>query len=169
MSTADKYLDAMKVALNLPSDNQLAIFFGTTRHKICSYRRGDITMSDERCIHIAQVLGIDPATVILEVQAERARKSERYSVAEVLENLLRKLNNAPALLSATIISFVLLGASDPAQANISTSHDYSNCHDGNDAIICVMSTLKRRCIIALQRVKQAFEDYVNCPFVYYTL
>ena len=98
MDTTNRYLDAVKARLGVTSDNQLAEHWHVTRQRIYQYRRGDTALSDERCLDVARILGIDAGRVMLEIQAERARKGGRQAVAETIEEVLRKLGGIAAAL-----------------------------------------------------------------------
>lgn len=91
MTASSRYLDRVKEKLALPSDRQLALHFRVTRQRISEYRRGATAFSDERCLEIAKILGIDPARLIVEIQAERARRATKGTLADVLENLLARI------------------------------------------------------------------------------
>lgn len=82
--TTGRLLDAVKERMGIESDNALARIWGVSRQKISGYRTSDYTLSDEKAIHCADFLGIDPATVLIGIQAERAANGNRPEVADVL-------------------------------------------------------------------------------------
>jgi predicted transcriptional regulator len=87
-------LNSLREKMGFKSDNQLAIYWGVSRQRIAEYRRGATLFSDEKCIEIAELLGIDAAELILEVQAERANNSARYKVGATLSRALDVLRMA---------------------------------------------------------------------------
>lgn len=98
MNTTDRLLDAYKVKLGLPSDYALSKHWHMTPQRVANWRKGVSGIAEERALSICTTLEIDPAPVLIELQAERARKSKRYDVAAVFEGLLRKLAaGVPAL------------------------------------------------------------------------
>lgn len=122
MNATIRLLDAVRAKLNITSDNQLALRWKISRQRIAEYRRGETAFSDERCIEVAEILGIDPGAVILEIHAERARKSARYAAADAFDALLRKLGTG-----VTALLCLFLAAPAPADAALSPSpyRDYS--------------------------------------------
>ncbi len=111
MNATDRLLDAAKQKLGITSDYALAKHWNLTTQRISLWRRGDSGLSDERGIEIASILGVDPAPILIELQAERARKSKHYAVADVLDGLLRKLGTG-----ATALLVLFSAAPAPADA-----------------------------------------------------
>lgn len=63
---------------NFPSYRQLALKLGITEPTMSQHRSGRAkTLSDDHCIIIAEICGIDPAIVIADQQAERASPAVR--------------------------------------------------------------------------------------------
>lgn len=98
-TTTDRYLDAVKARLCITSDYALAKKWDVTPQRIGNYRRGESALSDERCIQVAEILGIPPENVLFEIQAERARKAGKDRVSEVLESVLRRLSATAAAIT----------------------------------------------------------------------
>lgn len=73
MKTTAEYLDAVKAALNLPSDYALAKHWGVSKQDVSEYRSGKRTLGEERAIAVAKILGINPAEPLIASHAERAK------------------------------------------------------------------------------------------------
>jgi plasmid maintenance system antidote protein VapI len=115
-TTTDRYLDAVKSRLSITSDYALAKKWDVTPQRIGNYRRGESALSDERCIQVAEILGIPPENVLLEVQAERARKAGKDKVSEVLESVLRRLSATAAAMTFGLCLSAGFYADDSAAA-----------------------------------------------------
>lgn len=163
-TSTDRYLDAVKIRLNIPSDNQLAKHWNVTRQRITEYRRGVTSFSDERCIEVARILGIPAEQVLFEIQAERARKAGKTSISDLLEDVLRRLKSTPATLLAVLFSTGLLFASnDPASMNsYPVEIPYIHIHDF--AIIGIMSNCLVWIIRHLATTGTLFPRYVKRRF-----
>lgn len=111
MTATDRLLDAAKEKLGITSDYALAKHWNLTTQRISLWRRGDSGISNERGIEIAGILGVDPGPILLELEAERARKSGHLGAAAVFESLLRKLGTG---IAAVFVLF--LSAPSPADA-----------------------------------------------------
>lgn len=88
MNTVD-YLQACKTRLNITSDYALAARLGVTRSGISQYQSGRNQMGDETAVRVAEILGIDPAQVLLNLAMERARTPETQAVWSGLMNKLQ--------------------------------------------------------------------------------
>jgi plasmid maintenance system antidote protein VapI len=117
MDATNRYLDAVKSRLKLPSDYALAAHWQVTRQRISHYRRGESALSDDRCIEVARILGIPPEQVLFEIQADRARKQGHTGIAEIFERVLKRLAHAPAILAALCLSLCLLTMPKDSYAN----------------------------------------------------
>jgi predicted transcriptional regulator len=67
------YLDALRAKLHLSNDSDLARTLGVQRQTISRYRLLPVSMDDEVAMKAANLLGIRPATVLLDMYAERQR------------------------------------------------------------------------------------------------
>ncbi|NML31815.1 helix-turn-helix domain-containing protein [Paraburkholderia antibiotica] len=86
MKTTIEWLDAVKEALELPSDYAAASVLGVTRSAVSAYRNGKSTFDDETCIKVADILGVPRAAVLASMLAQRAKSEETRKVwIEVLE------------------------------------------------------------------------------------
>lgn len=73
MLSSIELLDLVKHALHLESDYALAKRLGVTKSLISMHRSRRFGMSNELALKCADVLGYDPAYVLLCVNAERAK------------------------------------------------------------------------------------------------
>lgn len=80
MKTTAEYLDAVKAALNLPSDYALAKYWGVSKQDVSEYRAGKRTLGEDRAIAVAAILGIDPAEPLIASHAERAKSDQAKEV-----------------------------------------------------------------------------------------
>lgn len=112
MNATDRLLDAAKQKLGITSDYALAKYWNVTPQRIGNWRGGLTGLSNERGIEIAGILGTDPGPILLELEAERARKSGHLDAAAVFESLLRKLGSG---LTALLVLFLAVPA--PADAS----------------------------------------------------
>lgn len=71
MKTAE-YLDAIKARHNLPSDYAAAKLIGVTRSAVSRYRHGADSFADPVALRVAELLDLDPASVLIDCQMERA-------------------------------------------------------------------------------------------------
>lgn len=76
MKTTIQYLDAIKEALDLPSDYAAAKHLHVTRAAVSRYRNGEGAFDDTTALRVAEILGIEPMEVIAAANAERARDEE---------------------------------------------------------------------------------------------
>ena len=135
MTTAtNRYLDAVKIKLGIPSDGQLAAHWNITKQRISHYRSGESALGDDRCFEVAEILGIPPEKVLLEIQAERARKAGNAKVSEVLENVLRRLAASPAVyvFCAMAIGVILTPETAVAQTQQTAAICKSDTHNGQN-------------------------------------
>lgn len=90
MGTID-YLDALRVRLGVHSDNALSKQLGVTRNCISNYRHGRSSLDPAIALKVADLLGHDRAAVYLDIEAERARKTNNTAALHVIEELQRRL------------------------------------------------------------------------------
>lgn len=125
MDATGRYLDAIKSRLNIPSDYALAAHWNVTRQSISDYRRGVKTLGDDRCMEVARILDLPPEQVLLEIQADRARKQGHHSIADILERVLKRLAHAPAILAGLCLSLCLLTMPKDSDAMTRENADYA--------------------------------------------
>lgn len=95
MKTTAEYLDAVKIALSLPSDYALAKYWGVSKQDISEYRSGKRTLGEERAIAVALILGIDPAEPLIASHAERAKSDAAREVwVALFEKISDKLSTS---------------------------------------------------------------------------
>lgn len=73
MPSTVQYLDALRAKLHIPNDAELARTLGVQRQTISRYRLLPVSMDDVIALRLAALLGIRPATVLLDMHAERQR------------------------------------------------------------------------------------------------
>lgn len=127
----NRYLDAVKARLDITSDYALAAKWGVTRQRISHYRSGTTSLSDERCIQVAEILGLPPEKVLFEIQSERARKLGQSGLADVLESVLRRLT---ATAAAIAFGLCLTTYADPTLAHAANHKNYSQVIQGLDRL-----------------------------------
>lgn len=71
--TTVTYLDALRAALHVNSDAAVAAALNVSRQTISSYRLRGTCMDDDVAARAAALLGIQPATILLDMYAERTR------------------------------------------------------------------------------------------------
>lgn len=67
------YIDALREKLGVSSDSAVARALGVGRQTISNYRHHGISMDDDVAAKAAELLGIQPATVLLDMYTERTR------------------------------------------------------------------------------------------------
>lgn len=112
MNVTDRLLDQAKSRLGITSDYALAKHWKLTPQRISNWRQGESGLSEDRALEICELIGADPGPVLIELQAERARKSKHFAVADALDALLRKLG--PTV--ATCLT-LFVGIPTPADAS----------------------------------------------------
>ena len=95
MRTTVQLMDAVKARHEMPSDYRLAKVLGVSFSRVSNWRRGHHGFSDEVAIKVAELLEEPPELVLLEVLAERAKRTE---VRAVLEAAARRLAAAVVVL-----------------------------------------------------------------------
>lgn len=74
---AYEWIDRLKVEKKLPSDYAAAKMLGLSQPSVMKMRaRADATLSDESAVKLAELLGVNPAAVILDQIAERSKIPE---------------------------------------------------------------------------------------------
>lgn len=68
-----QYLDAAKSALKIESDYALAKALKLTSSAVSNYRAGRSHMDDETACKIAEIIGMHPGLVMLDMHRERAK------------------------------------------------------------------------------------------------
>ena len=86
---ASNWIDRVKAAKGWDSDYKAAKELGMTRSGMSSIRTGDsATLSEETAIKVAEILGINPAGVILDQVAQRIKSAPvRAALSREVERL----------------------------------------------------------------------------------
>lgn len=87
-----EYIDAVKQRRGIASDYALAKELGIAKQTMSSYRKGKTHFDDAVCRRVAELLGIHPGLVMLDMQRERSQSPESHKVwQEVFEGFLTLL------------------------------------------------------------------------------
>lgn len=79
----EKYLDALRDSLDVTTDRDLTILLGVSHSVVSHWRTGRMFMSNETCMHIAELLSMDsPLQIIVAVDMDRAEKAGVHSLWE---------------------------------------------------------------------------------------
>ena len=95
-----EYLDAVKSRYGWTSDYKLAQELEITRSAMSKYRKGKITIGDDICFKVADLLKIAPEIVLIDVLAERTKFPK---VSKILHKTAKQLTSAAASLFITIV------------------------------------------------------------------
>ena len=109
MKTTAEFLDALRAHLGLPSDNRLAQYMGIKRQQLGRYRSMKETFGDEMSRKVAELLGVDPAYVMVCMATQRAK-------GETREAWMRLAAKLAATTSAALFSVAMLLAPAPSPA-----------------------------------------------------
>jgi hypothetical protein len=115
MKTVD-YLDAVKRAQGIASDYRLSKNLGVSVQAVSNWRRTGKTPETFTCYLIAQILGIDPARVVADIERERAERSGRTDDAG---KWARWIERASATTIAVVLS-VWAGLQPAGEAQAAT-------------------------------------------------
>lgn len=118
MKTTCDYLDAVAVRLGGASDYRVAMTLGISPQAICNWRKGRDSIGDDAAIKVAEILGIDPAEILL---SSYAAKSKNAMARVALENAIRKLGGAAAALALSVLA--LFSSSDVSAATMPTAQN----------------------------------------------
>lgn len=76
MKTTADFLDALRVKLDIQSDNALGKYLGIHRQTISHYRTLNGSFDDEMSIRVAEILAIEPAFVMACMHHQRAKNPQ---------------------------------------------------------------------------------------------
>lgn len=79
-----KYLDAVRRKIGAESNAEVARALGLSRAAMTKYYNGERIIDDYTAARVAEVLGIDPLTVIAQANAEREKDGEKRQFWERL-------------------------------------------------------------------------------------
>jgi len=122
MNTTIEFLDAVKTKTGAASDYALAPILGVTRSAVSKYRNGIDYLGDSTAMRVAEILEIEPASVLAAVHAERAKTAEEKAVWKFIYEKLGGIA-AGALIALTATSAAPTPAS-AAQKELSNSVYY---------------------------------------------
>jgi transcriptional regulator with XRE-family HTH domain len=117
MLTIDQLLDRAKKAQGIESDYRLAQLLEVSKNAITNYRHGKSRPDDEVAMRLAALINRDPASVIAELHAERAKSPE---VRALWLRMANQLRHAVAAVMLTMGAAMLLLAGSPTPAEAST-------------------------------------------------
>lgn len=101
MKTTNNYLDLLKAKRNLRSDYAISQLFGCDQSKITNYRKMRSHFGDSEAILMAQLLEIDPAIVLANIRAERAKDEVQK---RVWLDIIKRLGGVAALLILGVVA-----------------------------------------------------------------
>lgn len=86
-----EYLDAAKSRLGIESDYALAKVMKMRASTISNYRSGRSQMDDDIAARVAQILGMHPGLVMLDMHRERAKTPAEQSIWQEIYKGFRTL------------------------------------------------------------------------------
>ena len=88
---AEQWIDRVKAAKGIESDYGVAKFLHVTPQAVSGYRSKTPTMNEETSIKVAEALGLEPASVLLDQIAEQtknpAARTALFAVSRRLSSL----------------------------------------------------------------------------------
>ncbi len=76
MNKSTEYIDRLKVTYNGASDYKVAQLLDVSHTVVRYWRNGRSSMGVKAAVKCAELLGIDPKTIVLEVHQERSKSPE---------------------------------------------------------------------------------------------
>ena len=124
---AYQWIERLKIAKGWESDYRVAKELGLTRGAISRYRNTDGGLDEDVCIHVAELLELRPAEVLLDQMRERSKSA---AAKDAIGEVLRKIGGGAAsiLLAAGLVGSptqvrATIGNSGVAQAILATEQD----------------------------------------------
>ncbi|WP_455342460.1 DUF3693 domain-containing protein [Variovorax durovernensis] len=124
MQTLDQLLDRAKKAQGIDSDYRLAQLLEVSKNAITNYRHGKSRPDDEVALRLAALINRDPASVIAELHAERAKTPELRQLWLRMANQLRHAV-AAVMFAVGAAMFVIAGSPTSAEASTGTAQAHS--------------------------------------------
>lgn len=121
MRTTD-YLAAVRAKVGARSDYALIPVLGITRQTMTNYRQGRTGFDDRIALRVAELLEIDPARILADMQAERATSEQ---VRAIWQRIASGIAAALAV-GAFGLSAVAVPAPSQAATKAAPSVDYVN-------------------------------------------
>jgi len=85
------YIDALKSRLNIQSDYALSKHLRVTKQAISRYQRGINHFDDDVSHRVAEILGIHPGVVMLDMYFERAKTAQDKTAWQEISNCCKSL------------------------------------------------------------------------------
>jgi transcriptional regulator with XRE-family HTH domain len=114
MRTITEVLDAIKEKNGIRSDYKLAMFLGVGDGSLRNYRHGRSLPDEPTCVKFAEALGEDPALLVVEMQAQRAKTPDAQKLWEHVAALLASGKTAAVNLSVALACAVVILATEGA-------------------------------------------------------
>lgn len=108
------YLSAVKAKLNITSDYALAKALNISRQLASKYARGQTIPGPVVAFRVAEILGEQPAAVIVTFETERAERDGRADEADELRGWMSRLASIVLAAGIGILSF---GGADLAHSS----------------------------------------------------
>lgn len=99
-----EYMDAVKRAMGIESDYRLAKNLGVSTQALSGWRAGTRQPDNLMCYRIADVLKIDPARVIADIEFERAARTGKVDEARLWSRYAERATTAVLAVVAVILS-----------------------------------------------------------------
>lgn len=161
MNATQRLIAQAKTAINVQSDYALAKALRVTRQAVSFYQAGKRQLDNETAFRIAELLSLDPAIVIAEIEADKATEP---GAREAWNQRLKRLGGVAAMWGI----FAVLSASPaPAEAR-SAAMQHSGISAPHNPDLTVFRTAKtraRRCIAAFgRRIRHVFQNWTRPAF-----
>lgn len=114
----NQYLDAIMERHSIRSDYALAKFLGVRQQTVSRYRLNKNGLDDAVAVRVAEALQKDPAEVLADIHAERAKDDSVRAVWQRLAKLARSSAHSIAALSLAVFVAYSAGAGQTAEAAI---------------------------------------------------
>ena len=108
MRTINDVLDRAKTVQKVKSDYKLSLTVGVSESSLSTYRKG-ISLPDEiNCKKLADAAGVDPALLVVEMQAQRAKSDEARAIwLDIAKRLQAGFANCKMLAVLAILSIAV--------------------------------------------------------------
>ncbi|MFS7384590.1 hypothetical protein AB6870_21380 [Rahnella inusitata] len=73
------YIEALKRETRLNTNWKIADYLGVSRQFITTLRYGKVWLSREKCLDIANALGIDATEIVMTINAEKSQTSDEQA------------------------------------------------------------------------------------------
>ncbi len=122
METMKDFINQIRIKYNIPKgrgeQNQLALLMGVSRQAVNQRKSGRCkNYSESTAYKVAELLGLNPAYVMLCLATERAKEKP---VKAVWRTIIEKVDKYAAVLAIIAITSILLDLAVPILANATT-------------------------------------------------